>query len=176
MPRPLGTNKLRPMVEPLEGRALLSGAAHALTRVAHPVMISQVHSSGIKSSSAGSAAVMNAIFGGMGSEYIKLIQHEVKNLGAVLSSFMGGRLRQYSIPGLTVKTPVVQPEFHGQPYDQLLPTAAGAMVLKSNVVELGAITARSVPRPEHFVLCLRSQSRRGQQVGTDVSRPTRHHA
>jgi hypothetical protein len=156
MRRQLGTNKLRPTVESLEGRALLSGAAHALPRVAHSVMISQVHSSGIKTSSAGSAAVMNAIFGGMGSEFIKLIQREVKNLGSVLSHFMSGRLSQYSVPGLTVKTPTVQPQFIGQPYDQLLPTAAGALVLKGNVVELGAIMRGPFhdPNTSYYVFAL----------------------
>jgi hypothetical protein len=156
MRRPLGTNKLRPSVEPLEGRALLSSAAHALASVAHPVVIRQVHSSGIKSSSAGSAAVLSAILGGMGSEFIKLIQHEVKNLGAVLSSFMSGRLSQYSVPGLTVKAPTVQPQFVGQPYDQLLPTAAGATVLKHNVLELGAIMRGPFhdPNTSYYVFAL----------------------
>lgn len=156
MRRPHGTNQLRPKVEPLEGKALLSGASGALASALHPVVISQVHSSGIKASSAGSAAVMNAILGGMGSEYIKLIQHEVKNLGAVLSSFMSGRLSQYSVPGLTVKTPRVQPQFVGQPYDQLLPTAAGALVLKGNVVELGAIMRGPFrdPNTSYYVFAL----------------------
>jgi hypothetical protein len=156
MRRPIGTSKLRPTVEPLEQRALQSGAAHALPSALHPVMISQVHSSGIKSSSAGSAAVLNAILGGIGSEYIKLIQHEVKNLGSILSSFIAGRLSQYSIPGLTVKTPTVQPQFTGQPYDQLLPTAVGAVVLKHNVLELGAIMRGPFhdPNPSYYVFAL----------------------
>jgi hypothetical protein len=134
----------------------MSGLSYALPSVVHPVMIGHVHSSGIKTSSAGSAAVLSAILGGMGSEFIKLIQHEVKNLGSVLSSFMSGRLSQYSIPGLTVKTPTVQPQFTGQPYDQLLPTAAGALVLKGNVVELGAIMRGPFhdPNTSYYVFAL----------------------
>jgi hypothetical protein len=156
MRHPHGISKLRPTVESLEGRALLSGAAHPLPRVAHAAMISHVHSSGIRSNSAGLAAVMNAILGGMGSEFIKLIQREVRNVGAVLSGFMSGTLRQYSIPGLTVKTPTVQPQFAGQPYDQLLPTAAGAVVLKGNVVELGAIMRGPFrdPNTSYYVFAL----------------------
>jgi hypothetical protein len=92
----------------------------------------------------------------MGSEFIKLIQHEVKNVGAVLSGFMSGRLTQYSIPGLTVKTPSVQPQFQGQPYDQLLPTAAGATVLKGNVLEFGAIMRGPFhdPNTSYYVFAL----------------------
>jgi hypothetical protein len=119
-------------------------------------MISQVHSSVIKARSAGSAAVLNAIFGGMGSEFIKLIQSEVRNVGSVLSRFMSGKLSQYSIAGLTVKTPTVQPQFTGQPYDQLLPTAAGAVVLKHNVLELGAIMRGPFrdPNTSYYVFAL----------------------
>src|SRR6516162_6859321 len=94
MRRPHGTNKLRPTIESLEGRALLSGAAHALPTLVHSAVIGHLHTSGFNLNSAGSAAVLNAITGGMGSEVIKLIQHEVKNVGAVLSGFMSGRLTQ----------------------------------------------------------------------------------
>jgi hypothetical protein len=57
----------------------------------------------------------------------------------VLAGFLTGRITAYSIPGLTAQTPSVQPSFNGQPYDQLLPTLAGASVFKGNVLELGAI-------------------------------------
>jgi hypothetical protein len=126
-------------VETLEGRALLSGTSHLLPSVARAAAIGGMHASAVKTTPAGTNAVLNAMFGGMGSEFVTLIRNQVHNLGSVLGGFVSGRLTQYSISGLTVKTPTVQPQFVGQTYDQLLPTAAGALLLKGNVVELGAI-------------------------------------
>ena len=70
---------------------------------------------------------------------MKLIRAQVHNLSAVIGGFVSGKFTSYSIPGLTVKTPNVQPQFAGQPYDQLLANVAGASVFKGNVLELGAI-------------------------------------
>jgi hypothetical protein len=106
--------------------------------VAHTAINGQVHPS-LTTDPAGVAAITAALSGGMGSEWIKLIRSEVKNLGSVLAGFLTGRITAYSIPGLVAQTPSVQPAFIGQPYDQLLPTLAGASVFKKNVLELGAI-------------------------------------
>jgi hypothetical protein len=139
MSRHSRTRKPHLTVETLEGRALLSGLSHELPTVVRSAAIGRLHASGIKINSAASSAILNAMVGGVGSEFVTLIRREVHNLGAVLSGFMDEKLSHYSIPGLTVKTPAVQPQFTGRPYDQLLPTAAGALLLKGNVLELGAI-------------------------------------
>jgi hypothetical protein len=150
------TRKPQLAVEALEGRALLSGASHGLSTVIRPVIVRSAHVASIKTSSAGSTAILNAICGGMGSEFITLIRNEVHNLSAVLSAFIRGNVKQYSIHGLTVKTPTVQPLFTGQFYDQLAPTAAGAVVLKHNVFELGAIMRGPFhdPQPSLYVFAL----------------------
>lgn len=82
---------------------------------------------------------MNALNGGMGREWVKLVRGQMRNLASIVGRFMSGQLTAYSVSGFTVKTPSVQPKFSGQPYDQLLPTAAGAAVFKGNILELGAI-------------------------------------
>lgn len=128
-----------PVFESLEGRALLSGLNPALASRLQAALVSQLVPRSIATDPAGVSAVMNALNGGMGREWVTLIRSGVRNLNSVIGGFVSGRYNAYSIPGLTVRTPAVQSQFVGQPYDQLLPTAAGAAVFKNNVVELGAI-------------------------------------
>jgi hypothetical protein len=121
---------------------------------------------------AGVAAVLSALSGGMGSEWVALVRAQVKNLGAILGGFVSGRYTSYSISGLTVKTPTVQPQFTGQPYDQLLPTMAGAAVFKGNVLELGAIMRGPFhdPAPSYYVFAINRGA--GTRLGpTFASRP-----
>jgi hypothetical protein len=125
-------------VEILEGRALLSGPAHFLPMPSRPAFVARVHPT-IQYDPAGYAAIMSALNGGIGSEWVRLIRSEVHNLNAVIGGFVAGKHTSYSIPGLTVKTPSVQPQFTGQIYDQLLVTAAGVSLFKGNVLEFGAI-------------------------------------
>ena len=88
---------------------------------------------------------------------------------------MSGRTTAYSIPGLTVKTPTVQPEFTGQPYDQLLPTVVGASVFKGNVLELGAIMRGPFhdPATSYYVFAF---NRARERDWARPSRPPRDHA
>src|SRR5271166_455275 len=137
MPQPRRATRFPLAVLSLEGRTLQSGLHHAMP-AAHPAIIGQVQPS-LATNPAGVAAISAALSGGMGSEWVKLIRSEVKNLGSVLAGFLSGRITAYSIPGLVAQTPSVQPAFTGQPYDQLLPTLAGASVFKGNVIEMGAI-------------------------------------
>jgi hypothetical protein len=125
-------------VEILEGRALLSGTAHGMLISSRAALVDRIRPS-IQNNPAGTAAVLSALSGGLGSEWINLIRAEVHNLGSVIGGFVSGRLTSYSIPGMTVKTPSVQSHFTGQLYDQLLVTAAGASLFKGNVLEFGAI-------------------------------------
>jgi hypothetical protein len=137
MPQPRRATKFPLAVLTLEGRTLQSGLHHAMP-AAHLAIIVQAHPS-LTTDPAGVAAITAALNGGMGSEWIKLVRSEVRNLGSVLAGFLTGRISAYSIPGLVAQTPYVQPTFAGQPYDQLLPTLAGASVFKGNVLELGTI-------------------------------------
>ena len=128
MPQPRRATRFPLAVLSLEGRTLQSGLHHAMP-VAHPAIIGQAQPN-LATNPAGIAAISAALSGGMGSEWVKLIRSEVKNLRSVLAGFLSGRITSYSIPGLVAQTPSVQPAFAGQPYDQLLPTLAGASVLK----------------------------------------------
>jgi len=128
----------RPVVEFLEGRSLLSGFKPLVPSGLRPAMIGEIHRT-IATDPAGLAAIMSALEGGMGSEWVSLIRAGVKNPLAVIAGFSSGKYTSYSISGLTAETPSVQPAFVGQPYDQLLATVAAAAVFKGNVLELGAI-------------------------------------
>ncbi|MBV8488634.1 MAG: hypothetical protein JO161_10180, partial [Planctomycetaceae bacterium] len=163
MPQPRRATRFPLAVLSLEGRTLQSGLQHAMP-VAHPVIISHAHPN-FATNPAGVAAITSALSGGMGSEWVKLIRSEVKNLGAVLAGFASGRFSAYSIPGLVAQTPSVQPGFTGQPYDQLLPTLAGAGVFKGNVLELGAIMRGPFhdPATSYYVFALDRGA--GSQLG-----------
>ncbi|QEH32698.1 hypothetical protein OJF2_11770 [Aquisphaera giovannonii] len=138
MDRRSGARATRPVVENLEGRALLSGSHAVMPAVAPAALVRTVRAS-IKTDPAGAAAILNAINGGLGSEWVKLIRAQVRNVNSVLLRFATGQLSAYSTRGLAVRTPYQQAQFVGQPYDQLLPQVAGAAVFKRNVFELGAI-------------------------------------
>jgi hypothetical protein len=128
----------RPVVELLEERSLLSGFKPLAAASLSPAMIGQVHPT-IATDPAGIAAVISALEGGMGSEWVSLIRAGVKNPLAVIAGFESGKYTSYSIPGLTAQAPSVQPGFVGTAYDQQVANLAGAAVFKGNVLELGAI-------------------------------------
>jgi len=157
--------KARPTLESLEGRPLLSGFDSALVSKVQAAVVSQIVPRGITTDPAGVAAVMSALNGGLGSEWVSLIRNKARNLRSVVGGFVAGRYSSYSIPGLTVRTPGVQPQFVGQPYDQLLPTAAGAAVFKNNVVELGAIMRGPFHNPETSYYVWGMNRGAGQSLG-----------
>ena len=89
---------------------------------------------------AGESAVLNAIFGGAGHEFVTLALREVHDLGAIVTGFETGRLTQLSVAGLTVKSPPnLQPLYGYAPHDPLALNMAGALVLKRKTIELAAI-------------------------------------
>lgn len=153
--RPKPARRAAPAVESLEGRTLLSGTGHAVQTQARPALVQRVRAA-IQFDPAGYAAILNAVNGGLGSEWVKLIRSQVRNPAAVILGFVSGKYTSYSIPGLTVKTPNVQPQFAGQPYDQLLASAAGAAVFKGSVLELGAIMRGPFhdPATSHYIFAL----------------------
>jgi hypothetical protein len=162
----------RPIVESLEGRTLLSGLNQVLLSGVRAALVGALQPRGITTDPAGVAAIMNALNGGLGREWVSLVRGEVRNLGSILGGFLSGRLTAYSISGLTVRTSGVQPQFVGQPYDQLLPTAAGAAVFKGNVMELAAIMRGPFhdPATSYYVFALNRGA--GARLGpTFASRP-----
>ena len=128
---------VRLSVETLEGRALLS-VAPGLKLTASPPMLAVA--GGIKTDPAGVAAVLKALSGGAGSEFVTLIRREVPNLQAVIAGFVSGRITSFTAPGIAAKIPKFQSAYTGGPtYDNLSATLAGAVVLPGNVLELAAV-------------------------------------
>ncbi len=145
----------RPLIEGLESRSLLSGLSPLISPAHSPALVGHAQPA-IATNPAGVAAILSALNGGMGSEWVSLIRSEVKNPLAVIAGFESGKYTTYSIAGLTAETPCVQPAFTGQPYDQLLATVAGAAVFKGNVLELGAVMRGPFhdPGPSYYVFAL----------------------
>jgi hypothetical protein len=136
----LVSNKKRPQVEPLEGRALLSAVGPKPEQSATAALFARVDGHKITDASPGETAILNAYFGGAGHEFIALIEKEIKNPLAVVSEFESGMLSQYSIPGFTVKSPPnLQSGYKGLPHDSFALNAAGAVLLNHKKFELGAI-------------------------------------
>jgi hypothetical protein len=152
MKRSMRPKAISSTVESLEGRALLSGATAALPHIPQGALVGRVHAASIKTDPAGVAAVLNALNGGAGSEFITLIRKH-GGYRQVISGFVSGRLTQYTIPGLAVRTPGFQPQYTGPTFDQLAATEAGALVLPGNTVELAGIMRGPFhdPSPSYYV-------------------------
>jgi len=90
-------------------------------------------------SDAGEGAILSAIDGGAGHEFATLIKREVHNILGVVGKFESGAINQYTIPGFFVRSPGFQPLYTGGGFDRMLLVASGAVLLKGNVLELGAI-------------------------------------
>jgi hypothetical protein len=133
-----GRNKILSL-EPLEPKLLLSSGGFQAHREPQPALVSHLHQPSISAGGSGQTAILNAIFGGAGHEFVTLAQREVKNIGAVIAGFKDGALTQYSVPGLAVKITNLQSGYTGQPHDPLSLNAGGALLLKGKTIELAAI-------------------------------------
>ena len=123
--------RLVPGVEAMEGRALLSGLGPALPGPRAAVAALRLGDLGgtVVAPDAGRAAILNALRGGAGSEFVTLIRRQVRNLNAVLAGFIAGTRNEFAIKGFAVKTPKFQELYTGPRLDQLSATAAGAVLL-----------------------------------------------
>jgi hypothetical protein len=129
-----------PIVEPLEGRALLSMTwAETPHHRPGPAILARLHAERINDASAGKAAILSAIFGGAGHEFVTLAQKEVRNIQAVAAQFGSSAPHQFTAPGLVAKTPNLQSGYTGLPHDVLSLTVGGAIILKRKEIELAAI-------------------------------------
>lgn len=127
-----------PRLESVEARTLLSGFAHPRVAAAK-AFVAHLRTEAIRTDPAGVAAIMSALRGGAGSEFVKLIRREAPNLNAVIRSFVSGRRSQFNVPGFAVKLPNFQELYTGPKYDHLTATVAGAIVLKHHQLELAGI-------------------------------------
>jgi hypothetical protein len=101
--------------------------------------IAHLRTEAITTDPAGVAAIMGALRGGAGSEFVRLIRHEVPNLNAVIRGFVRGKRAQFYVPGFAVELPSFQELYTGPKYDHLAATVAGAIVLKHHQLELAGI-------------------------------------
>ena len=129
------------VVESLEGRALMSversGTAAPPRRPSDPGAAScaEDHCRFDRPK----RAILSAIFGGAGHEFVTLAQREIHNIGGVAGGFESGRLKQFTVPGLVFKIANWQSGYTGFPHDPQALTVAGAVLLKRRQIELAAI-------------------------------------
>ena len=127
-------------VESLEGRALMSGMALESPHEAAAAILARLHVPKVSFPSAGKNAVLNAIFGGAGHEFVTLAEKEIPNLLSVVSAYESGAITQITARGLVFKKPNWQSGYTGFPHDVEAGTIAGGILLKRKEIELAAIT------------------------------------
>lgn len=144
-------------VDSLEGRQLLSHMPAHLPAVAgHPATV-QTAAFGfpgkIKVSDPGQAAILSALNGGAGSEFVQLLRREVRNINGVIASFAIGARSSFSAPGFAARLPKSQPGYTGPVIDQLNGTVAGALLRPDGSLELAAIMRGPVhnPVPSYYI-------------------------
>lgn len=143
MPRPSRTRCPALRVESLEGRTLLSGFAidrpHGAG--AEAAILARVHRPkfSLSFNRAGEAAILNAMLGGAGHEFVALALREVRNPLGVAAGFANHTITQYTVRGIVVKQINLQSGYTGAPHDALALNIGGAVVLKGKKIELGAI-------------------------------------
>jgi len=174
MRNPRAPRKARISVETLEGRALLSGLDPSLLQAgaARAALVRNVKSAAITTDPAAVSAILNALGGGIGSEWATLIRRQVRNPQSVVRQFVTGRFSSNSATGITFRTPAEQPQFTGRPYDQLLPIAAGGAVFRSNVMEFATILRGEFRNPDTSYYVFAVDRGAGRSLGaTFASRP-----
>jgi hypothetical protein len=125
--------------EPLEGRALLSTAGFRAPHQSGVALLARPDAPKITDASPGEAAILDAIAGGAGHEFVTLAQREVHNMSAVVSRFQSGTITQYTVAGMVFKTANWQTGYTGFRHDPLSLTVGGGVLLKGKKIELAAI-------------------------------------
>jgi hypothetical protein len=126
-------------VESLEGKLLMSQMALERPHNEAAAVVAQRQLPKFSYPASGASAVMNAIFGGAGHEFVTLALKEVHNVVGIASQFEAGTRTQFTAPGLVFKTANWQSGYTGFPHDPQSLTVAGAILLKRKEIELGAI-------------------------------------
>jgi hypothetical protein len=139
MNRRQGGRRQKFRVETLEGRALLSGYGVGRPQGNEAAILARLQGPKLSFNSAGQSAVINALLGGAGHEFVALALKEVKNPSAVAVGFADHTITQYIVPGIVIKQINLQSGYTGLPHDVLALNIGGAVVLKRKKIELGAI-------------------------------------
>jgi hypothetical protein len=140
-----------PALDPLEGRTLLSSLNAPASLPSG--LIQGIEQQGIKTVPAGVAAILSALSGGPGSEFVALVRKQIPNPLALVLQFESGARTEASINGVTFRVATILSTFTGAPYDYQAAVAAGAVLLPKNVLELGAILRgpNRSPAPGYYV-------------------------
>jgi hypothetical protein len=123
----------------LEARTLMSATGIEKPARADAAIVTRLHTSAFGGDWAGKAAILNAILGGAGHEFVELAEKEIPNIFAVASIFSSSTPHQYWVRGLVAKTPNLQSGYTGLPHDVLFLTVGGGILLKHKEIELAAI-------------------------------------
>jgi hypothetical protein len=135
-------------VESLEGRALLSAGGAGLARAARAVAVPAAFRIPTGPATPSEVSqVIKALRSGAGAEFLTLLRRDVKNYRTVIAGFSLGLIREYSVPGIVLKTPRFQDLYTGTRWDQLSVTAAGAVLAGRNRLVLGAILRGPIDEP-----------------------------
>ena len=103
MNRREGRRRQKFRVEILEARALLSGFGVERPHGDEAAILARLQGPKLSFNSAGKSAVINALLGGAGHEFVALALKEVKNPLGVAQGFANHTITQYTVPGLVVK-------------------------------------------------------------------------
>lgn len=137
----------RPSLESLEGRVVLS--VGVMGPVSRPSV--SVAALGQDLNGAGVRAILNAMQGGEGNEWFRLVMPQVPSYGAVITGFQLGLINQFAVKGAVVKTPKLLSSYNGAPWDQLNAQAAGAVLLSNRRMELAAVLRGPIDAPTRSV-------------------------
>jgi hypothetical protein len=129
----------KPELVPLDGRTLMSVATIKAPQPAPAIVAHRIEQRMTDAPSPGESAVMSALLGGAGHEFVVLAEREIPNPLAVVAGFEGGAIKQYTVPGLVAKITNWQSGYTGFRHDTLALTMAGAAVLKGKKIELAAL-------------------------------------
>lgn len=167
--------RTQPVVESLEGRLVLSHAS-ALPRVAArglPFDLGNIPTG--QTTAAERAALLSALRGGAGREFITLARREIKNIPLVMAAFSTGLIREYNVPGLAIKMPKLQERYAGPPYDQVNVIAAGAVLANKKSLVLGAILRGPIDIPVPSTYVFGFDRGTGRTVAPFANRPGIHY-
>jgi len=127
---------VRPSLERLEARALLSVSASLAPHGSVPGIVARVSLPRIPFGGPGASYILSAIAGGAGHEWVALLDAEK---GGISAQVIGGSV-EYKVRGLVAESPpYLLPTYNGRAHDRVAPLAAGAVVLKHNRIELAAL-------------------------------------
>jgi hypothetical protein len=127
--------------ESLEGKVLLSGVGSQVPVKSAGALLARVHAVPFINADSGEAAILSAISGGAGHEFVTLIRKQL-SFPAILSveaAFASGAITEYRLKGAAFKITNLQHEYAGLPHDPLSLTVGGGVLLKRKTIEFGAI-------------------------------------